>query len=165
MSTLDAKPPIALLLVLLTAFAAGLAFTVHGFQYLGNSPGAGAGWRWSFAYLGMFLGLAAAIATAGAKWGARTGGMLVGCLVALMGGAAVAVVVVGLLALSAHILGRIILRSGETARTDCLLAGTAIYGTVISLLVHFPVNTVEPGPCSSPRRWRLAGGMCVICGR
>ncbi len=141
MSTLDAKRPVALLLVLLTAFAAGLALTAYGFLYLSNSPGAGAGWRWSVAYLGMFLGLATTIALAGAKWGARTGGMLVGGLLALMGGAAVAVIVLSLLALSAYVLGRIILRSSEAARTDCLLAGTAIYGTVLSLLVHFPVNT------------------------
>ncbi len=72
-------------------------------------------------------------------------GLLVAALVSLLAGVLWPVLAVLLLGLASFTLGRLLLSSRIIAGVDatgveCLLVGVAIYGTLVGLLAHFPVN-------------------------
>lgn len=118
---------------------AGLGITVWGFYSLATTPET-ASWRWTHRYLVTLLVLASIIALVGVWRGPRLAGVVVGSALAVGLGATVPVAVVVFLALSAHTLGCLILRSSGTSPTDNLLAGIVLFGTVLSLIVYLPIN-------------------------
>lgn len=72
-------------------------------------------------------------------------GLLIAGLISLVAGVLWPVLAVLLLGLASFALGRLLLSSRIVAGVDatgveCLLVGVAIYGTLVGLLAHFPVN-------------------------
>lgn len=119
---------------------AGLAMTGYGFVALSAAGAGGSAWRWTHQYLLIFLVAASLAGLVGARFGAVVGGLTVVLGLAVVLGAALPLVAVALLALSAFALGHLILRGARVAATDSLLVGIVVIGSVLGLLVHFPVN-------------------------
>jgi hypothetical protein len=116
----------------------GGVLTGVGLIELGKSePGA---WRWTQDYLGIFVVLALVIALVGLWRGPRTAGLIVGTLLTLGLGATVPVAAVVFLTLSTFAVGRLLVRAPNVALTDVLLVGIVAVGTVLSILVHLPIN-------------------------
>ena len=97
-------------------------------------------WHWTDQYLVIFLILMTVIAALGLWCGPKLAIVIVSTVLIVALGATIPVLVVLFLALSAFVTGCLILRSSEVASTDVLLLGITLFGTVLSLLVHFPVN-------------------------
>lgn len=120
-------------LLLLGVFATG-----YGFFALSASDAVGT-WRWSFRYLSIFVAVALVVAG-----------------LAIILGAVVPLIVVSTLAMSAFVLGRLLLRNARMAASDSLLVGIVVIGSALSLLVHFPVNNAGT--------WGLLFGLPLVLG-
>ena len=125
---------------MLLSFATGIVLTVIGFLNLIPVSVEAGGWRWTYSYLVVFCLLTLFIAAVGRWHGSRVASALVTALLLIALGAVVPTAVVAALALSAFVLGRLLLRDPHIAVTDHLLVGIVVIGTVLSLLVHLPIN-------------------------
>lgn len=130
-----ALPSATVILLLL----AGIGITVWGLYTLVTTPET-ASWRWTHRYLVIFSALVSIIALVGIWQGSRVAGFAVASALAVGFGALVPVSVVAFLALSAYASGRLLLRSSKTSPTDNLLVGIVLFGTILSLIVHLPIN-------------------------
>ena len=117
----------------------GVLATGYGFSALSASDATGT-WRWTFRYLFIFAAVTVVIAMIGARIGATAAGLAVVAGLSIILGAAVPLIVVSVLAMSAFVLGRLLLRNTRMAASDSLLVGIVVMGSALSLLVHFPVN-------------------------
>lgn len=133
---------ISLSIIFVTLLVAGFIATGYGLFGLATSDLGGAVWLWTDRYLWIFLVLAMLIVCFGIWFGPRLAGPVIGAVLVVALGAAVPVAVVGMLALSAFVIGRMVLRDPRIAATDSLLVGVVAMGSLLSLLVHFPVNNV-----------------------
>jgi len=140
-STIRDRLPAFLPVASIIALSIGVVVTVYGFYGLAMNVGEGSIWRKSDEYLVMFFGLLLAIAVLGIWRGPLVGGLLVASFIAVVSGVAVQTLVIMTLALSAYVLGRLLLRAPVVAVTDSLLVGIVVFGSLLGLLVHVPVNT------------------------
>lgn len=141
------------------ALACGLALTVIGFSDLSSGQDVGRLWLWSDHFLKLFAWLMLAAAIAGLVRGPVIGGTAIMMILVMALGYVVPLIAVMALGMSAFALGRLILRSPEEGVTGAILIGTAVFGTLLGLLVYFPVNT--------PGTWAVLFGLplLVIWGR
>ncbi|HKX57209.1 MAG TPA: hypothetical protein VJN01_13950, partial [Xanthomonadales bacterium] len=125
-------------IAIMVLLASGGVLTGVGLVELSKmEPGA---WRWTQDYLVIFTLLVPAIALVGLWRGPRTAVLIVGTLLALGLGATVPVAAVVFLSLSTFAAGRLLVRASSVALTDVLLIGIVAVGTVLSILVHLPIN-------------------------
>jgi len=115
--------------------------TSYGFYNLAIHAGEGSVWRWSDDYFVIFLLLVSVIAILGIWRGPFTAGVLLVSMIAVLAGVVVQVVVVVVSALSAYAMGCLLLRTSDSAVSDSILAGIVVFGTILGLMVHVPVNT------------------------
>jgi hypothetical protein len=149
-------PPLAKIAVLL-GLIAGLGLTVYGLVELAMTQPDSSIWRWTTEYLLAFLSATVFLSILGGRRGAVFTGSL--CLLALtvMMGGINALAATAFLGLSAFSAGRLILRSSAVTHSDALLAGLVVLGSVLSLLVHLPIN--------SPGMWSVLLLTPMILGR
>lgn len=127
--------------VLMAALAAGATLTAHGWF----AAPAGT-WRTGDhpQVLAALAGLLLLAAFAARPWRRVTATQCVVPMVAFAAaasGALGALVATLLIAWSAVVSGRLLLaRLGDVADRDCLLVGIAAFGTIVGILVHWPVN-------------------------
>lgn len=131
------RPQLTVAVVLL----AGAVLTLYGLYGLAVQPTEGGQWRWSHEYLMTFLVFWVILAVLGAWRGPFVACVLVSSIVAIAVGVAVQVAVVVAGAVSAYALGRLLLRTPDITITDGMMAGIVVYGTMLGLLAHLPVNT------------------------
>jgi len=125
---------------MLMSFASGIVLTVIGFLNLIPVSVKDGGWRWTYSYLVIFCLLSLLVATVSRWRGSRVASALVIASLLIVLGAVVPAAVVATFTLSAFVLGRLLLRDPRIAATDHLLVGIVVFGTVLSLLVHLPIN-------------------------
>jgi hypothetical protein len=113
-------------------------------------------WRWGGLYLEMFAGIMLLIGALGLWRGPLVGMLIVGLLIVVAGNAVLPLVAVAAMAISAYVLGRLIFRNGKIAITDCLLVGVSLFGTLLSLMVHLPINY--------PGIWAVLFALPVLAG-
>ncbi|MDH5667349.1 MAG: hypothetical protein OEY86_04985 [Nitrospira sp.] len=138
------------------ALGIGIVLTSYGFYSLATNGDEGGPWRKSEDYLVMFLWLWLMTSLLGIWRGPFIAGLLVALLITVAAGVMIPVAVIILLTLSAYILGRLLLRKPEVAATDNLLAGIVVFGSLLGLLVHLPINT--------PGTWGLLFTLPILIG-
>jgi hypothetical protein len=114
-------------------------------------------WRYGWLYLQIFSGLALAIGILGLWRGPLNGTIIAGLGLILAGNAILPLITVVGLALSAYLLGRIVFRAPGLAASDHLLVGITLFGTLLSLMVHLPINY--------PGTWALLFILPVVAGQ
>ena len=131
--------------------------TVLGIHELSNTNSQDVNWRYKYSILKLFMAFGLIIGAIGFRRGPLFASVLIGLIVAIGAGVFFHVLAVGVLGLSAYALGRLIFPSSNVAASDCLLAGIAIFGTVLGLLVQFPIN--------NPGSWGLLFALPLIAAR
>ncbi len=129
-------------MIFIVLLVIGFLATAYGLFGLATSDVMGASWRWTGRYLLIFFSLALLFVFFDVLGGSRLAGPRAAVVLVVVLGAAVPVAVVGVLALSAFAVGRMVLRNPSIAVTDSLMVGIVAMGTLLSLLVHLPVNNI-----------------------
>lgn len=135
----------------------GAALTAVGVRELHTLQSAGGMWRWGWQYLLIFGGLGLVIGILSLWRGPVIATLIVGAGAVIAGNAISPLVTVAGLALSAYTLGHLVFRHKDVALTDRLLVGITLLGTVLSLMVHLPINY--------PATWGLLFALPILAGR
>ena len=142
--------------VAIIVLSIGIGLTSYGFYNLVTNGEEGGTWRTSDDYLVMFLWLWLTISLLGIWRGPFTAGLLVILLITVAAGVVIPVAIIVFLTLSTYVVGRLLLRTHDVAATDYMLAGIVVCGSLLGLLIHWPINT--------PGTWGLLFTLPILIG-
>jgi len=132
-------------LIILTIILVGVALTAYGFYTLiehqydpQHDPLA---WRYGLLMPALFVALTLLIAMVGLWQGPDRALLVSGGGILILLGQTVPAAVVGLIALSTFLLGRMVLQFRSRDLSDYILAGAVVFGSVFGLLAPLPINS------------------------